>query len=129
MVEFLPKYHCELTEIELLWRNSKYTFRKENDRKWSTINNRVNKALDQFDTSYFAKLFRQVKAIEYAYADGLHTNEILHLTETNFLKLVNKLSAKRKSHRGAAPLQKEKSWKFLTLNERTERKYFQLSLP
>ena len=112
-----------------MWRNSKYTFRKENDRQWRTIEKRVNKALDQFDTSYFAKLFRQVKAIEYAYADGLHTNEILHLTEKKFLKLVNKLSAKRKSHRGAAPLQKEKSWKFLTLNERTEREYVQLPVP
>ena len=31
--EFLPKYHCELAEIEMVWRNSKYSFRKENDRK------------------------------------------------------------------------------------------------
>ena len=123
MVEFLPKYHCELAEIELWWRNSKYTFRKENDRQWRTIEKRVNKALDQFKIPYYAKLFRQVKAIEYAYADGLGTNEILHLKETNFLKLVKMLSAKRKSHRGPASLQIEKSWNFLTMNERTPREY------
>ena len=29
--EFLPKFHCELAEIELWWRNSKNTYRKEND--------------------------------------------------------------------------------------------------
>ena len=121
--EFLPKYHCELAEIELWWRNSKYTFRKRNDRQWSTIQKRVNEALDQFEITYYAKLFRQVKALEYAYAAGLETLKLLHLKETNFLHLVKKLAVKRKSQRGPAPLQKEKSWKFLTSNERTQRKY------
>ena len=50
--EFLSKFHCELAEIELWWRNSKNTYRKENDRVWNTIKNRINKSLDQFPVSY-----------------------------------------------------------------------------
>ena len=119
--EFLPKYHCELAEIEMLWRNSKYTFRKENDRQWSTIGQRVDKALNQFPTSYYAKLFRHVRAIELAYSDNLNSEELLRLKESNFPALVEKLAKKRKHHRGAAPIQKEKNWTFLTLNEITPR--------
>ena len=119
--EFIPKYHCELAEIEMWWRNSKYTFRKANDRQWRTIADRVNKALDQFPVSFFAKLFRQVKAVEMAYSDGMETNELLKLKENNFTSLLINLSKKRKHHRSPPKLQKESCWTFITLNENTPR--------
>ena len=89
--EFLLKYHCELAEIEMVWRNSKYTFRKTNDRKWCTIKKRVEDSLNQFTTKYYATLFRQVKAIEMAYLDGMDTTELLKLKESNFPNLLKKL--------------------------------------
>ena len=124
--EFLPKYHCELAEIEMFWRHAKYKFRKENDREWKTITRRVNRALDKFPVSYFAKLFRQVKAIEMAYDEGNTTaEELLHLKETNFLTLLKQLSAVRRHHRAGTSLQKEDAWNFLTLNKKS-RKYISL---
>ena len=83
VAEFLPKYYCEFAEVEMFWRNGKYTFRKENDREWKTITRRVNSALDKLPVSFFAKIFRQVKAIEIAYDEGNTTaEELLHLKET-----------------------------------------------
>ena len=115
--EFLPKYHCELAEIEMVWRNSKYTFRKTKDQKWCTIKKRVEDSLNQFTTKYYATLFRQVKAIEMAYLDGMDTTELLKLKESNFPNLLKKLSKKRKSHRSPITIQKEFNWDFITLNE------------
>ena len=91
-VEFLPKYHCELSEIEMWWRISKHTFRRENDRQWCTIEKRVERALEQFAVPYYASLFRQVKAIEMAYGDGMETNELLKLKQSNFPFLLEKLA-------------------------------------
>ena len=120
-VEFLPKFHCELSEIELWWRNSKNTFRKENDRVWSTMKNRVNRALDQFPVAYYAKLFREVKAIEISYADGLNVEELLKLKESDFPALLKQLAEKRLSHRKPCEFRKSQKWNFLTLNENTPR--------
>ena len=124
--EFLPKYHCELAEIEMWWRNAKYSFRKENDRNWKTITPRVNRALDQFGVPYFSKLFRQVKAIEMAYGDGHTAEELLQLKETNIPPILESLAVKPKSNRGATSLLKENSWKFITLNEITPRVYISI---
>ena len=98
----------------MVWRNSKYTFRKTNDRKWCTIKKRVEDSLNQFTTKYYA---RQVKAIEMAYLDGMDTTELLKLKESNFPNLLKKLSTKRKSHRSPITIQKESNWDFITLNE------------
>ena len=119
--EFLPKFHCELAEIELWWRNSKNTYRKENDRVWNTIKNRINKSLDQFPVSYYAKLFRQVKAIEIAYAEGLAAEELLKLKESDFPALLRQLAEKRRSHRKPTELKKSQKWNFITSNENTPR--------
>ena len=119
--EYLPKYHCELAEIEMWWRNSKYTFRKTNDRQWSTISKRVKQSLEQFPIKYYATLFRQVKAIELAYADGVKTNELLKLKETNFPALLEKLAKKRKHHRSPIKIQNNKNWDFIIVNEVTPR--------
>ena len=115
--EFLPKYHCELSEIEMWWRNSKYTFRRENDRQWCTIEKRVERALEQFAVPYYASLFRQVKAIEMAYGDGMETNELLKLKQSNFPSLLEKLAKRRKHHRGPLQIQKEKDWGFINVGE------------
>ena len=124
--EFLLKFHCELAEIEMLWRNSKYTFRKENDRNWKTIETRANKALDQFKVDYYSKIFRQVKTIEMAYAGGLSSEKILQMKENNFPSLLKELAKKRKHHRNPVQLKNNQTYNFLTLNEITPRKYLNL---
>ena len=115
--EFLPKYHCELSEIEMLWRNSKYTFRRENDSQWCTIEKRVESALKQFAVPFYASIFRQVKAIEMAYADGMEKNELLKLKQSNFPSLLEKLAKKRKHHRGPLQIKKVKDWGFINVGE------------
>ena len=121
--EFLPKFHCELNEIELWWRNSKQNFRKHNDREWRTMEKRVNKALDGFPISYYSKLFREVKAVETAYADGLGAEELLALKESDFPGLLEQIAAKRRSHRQPTQLKKEQNWNFLKAHEIRPRVY------
>ena len=77
----------------------------------------MNRALDQFPVAYYAKLFRQIKAIEIAYADGLAAEELLKLKESNFPALLRKFAEKRRSHEKPTQLKKCKQRNFLTLSE------------
>ena len=57
-VKYLPRFHCELAESELEWRNGKQYFRRHNDRQKNILVKRLNEALDRIPPSYFAKVFR-----------------------------------------------------------------------
>ena len=84
---------------------------------------RVNGALDGFPVSYHSKLFREVKAVETAYADGLGAEELLALKESDFPGLLEQIAAKRRSHRQPTQLKKEQNWNFLKAREIRPRVY------
>lgn len=60
---FLPKFHCELNPIEMLWGYAKYRYRNVTDGKFSTAKTLVPQCLDMCDVLTIRRFFPQSLAL------------------------------------------------------------------
>ncbi|KAG2335897.1 hypothetical protein BDR05DRAFT_897530 [Suillus weaverae] len=72
---FLPKFHCKLNPIKLLWGYAKYRYRKASDGKFTTVKVLVPQCLDMCETLtihwFFCKMWRYMDA----YRKGLDSHQ------------------------------------------------------
>ncbi|EJD53834.1 hypothetical protein AURDEDRAFT_21050, partial [Auricularia subglabra TFB-10046 SS5] len=72
---FLPKFHCELNPIELMWANGKQKFRDEADGTFETAKKLVPRCLDAIPPTRIRHFFRKVYRYMDAYRKGLDAKQ------------------------------------------------------
>ncbi|KZV99844.1 hypothetical protein EXIGLDRAFT_668139 [Exidia glandulosa HHB12029] len=75
---FLPKFHCELNPIEMVWAYAKQKFRAEADGTFPTAKALVPKCLDAVSTTTIRHYFRRVYRYMDAYRKGLDAKQAAH---------------------------------------------------
>ncbi|EGN96747.1 hypothetical protein SERLA73DRAFT_75611 [Serpula lacrymans var. lacrymans S7.3] len=68
---YLPKFHCELNPIEMLWGFMKYRYRKVSDGKFLTAKVLVPQCLNMCDTITIRRFFRKTWRYMDSYSKGL----------------------------------------------------------
>ncbi|EGO18931.1 hypothetical protein SERLADRAFT_443479 [Serpula lacrymans var. lacrymans S7.9] len=68
---YLPKFHCELNPIEMLWGFMKYRYRKVSDGKFSTAKVLVPQCLNMCDTITIRRFFCKTWRYMDSYSKGL----------------------------------------------------------
>ncbi|OBZ66756.1 hypothetical protein A0H81_13220 [Grifola frondosa] len=72
---FLPKFHCELNPIEMLWGYGKYRYRLAANGKFATARELVPQCLDMADTLTIRRFFRKTWRYMDAYRKGLDARQ------------------------------------------------------
>ncbi|KZV96441.1 hypothetical protein EXIGLDRAFT_609191, partial [Exidia glandulosa HHB12029] len=75
---FLPKFHCELNPIEMVWSNAKQKFRAEADGTFPKAKALVPKCLDAVSTTVIRHYFRRIYRYMDAYRKGLNAKQAAH---------------------------------------------------
>jgi len=65
----LPKYHCELNPIELIWGGGKREFRKINDHTWAGLKTQAKNCFFGLPRETVAKMFRKTRDFSRALMD------------------------------------------------------------
>ena len=89
--EFLPKFHCELNPIELVWGIVKGRFRRDNTFEAKTHIPRLREALKSVTAMEIKRVFLKVRDYETAYRGGA--------TTTTVEKYVSQMKKDRKAHK------------------------------
>lgn len=74
--EFYPKYHCELSPIELVWCQAKKYTRAYANGSIVRLRTLVPEGLDSVQTELIKKFFRKCRDYEKAYREG-HTGKAI----------------------------------------------------
>ena len=88
---FLPKFHCELNEMELIWALGKKRFKKANTFNSKTHIKRLKEAFATITPQEVRNIFCKGRDYEKAYRNGAVT--------TTVERFVKKMKKDRKSHR------------------------------
>ncbi|KAE9389954.1 hypothetical protein BT96DRAFT_834161 [Gymnopus androsaceus JB14] len=72
---FLPKFHCELNPIELVWGNMKRNFREETDGSFAKGKELVPKGLDRISVTTIHRYFLHCYRYMDAYKHGLNVRQ------------------------------------------------------
>jgi hypothetical protein len=71
LIDFLPKFHCELNPIELCWSESKRHVRKECDYTFEGLKEHVPKSFEHIDILHIRKYYRMIYRYMDLYSAGL----------------------------------------------------------
>lgn len=71
LCQFLPKFHCELNPIEMVWGRSKFLCREECDYSFPKLKERVPRILDGIPVTMIRKWFRLAQRFGHVYQQGL----------------------------------------------------------
>ena len=84
---FLPKYHCELNNIEGLWCHQKAFVRKRTDQTFTKMITLIDESRDNFvNKNVYVKLFRRFWRTLGAYDKGQTYEQLLKLFFSNLCK-------------------------------------------
>ncbi|EIN06656.1 hypothetical protein PUNSTDRAFT_72602 [Punctularia strigosozonata HHB-11173 SS5] len=72
---FLPKFHCEMDPIEMVWGYAKYRYRDAADGKFKTAKDLVPHCLDSCDLATIRRFFRKSWRYVDAYRKGLNVEQ------------------------------------------------------
>eukprot|EP01083_Nonionella_stella_P296654 1007715_1 len=87
----LPKFHCELNDMEIIWAISKGRHQRDNTFKTKTHEDRFRKALASISQTEVRHISVKIREYEQAYNQGA--------TTTNVCEYIAKMKKARKTHK------------------------------
>ena len=68
---FIPKFHCEINQIERVWCSAKKYTRAHCDYTFQGLEATINRAFDSVNVDMVRKYFRKVREYNRAYRDKI----------------------------------------------------------